>query len=77
MVALQTFNKFIIHFESSLLAYSLDLMARVAQQQSPPKSLDASLEKIGGQDGNVLFFRAGRIGNRTLRESQRDTGELS
>ncbi|KAH7930131.1 hypothetical protein BV22DRAFT_1028615 [Leucogyrophana mollusca] len=66
IIALQDFNKFIIHHENYLLAYSLDLLARVALYQAPPSSLDASLEKIAGQDGNVLFCSAGRIGQRTI-----------
>jgi hypothetical protein len=66
MIALAQFNKFIIHHESSLLSYSIDILARVAQGSAPPQALDASLEKIAGHDGNVLFFKAGRVGNRTL-----------
>jgi len=66
MVFLVQFNKFIIHYESSLLSYSSDILARFALGLSHPQTLDASLERIGGHDGSVLFFRAGRVGNRTL-----------
>jgi hypothetical protein len=69
MAALQDSNKFIVHIESTLLSYSLDLLARVAQGQSPTQSLDASMEKIAGQDGSVLFVRIGRMENRTMGES--------
>jgi hypothetical protein len=69
MIALHDFNKFIVQHEASLLSYSLDLLARVAQGQAPPQTLDASMEKLAGQDGSVLFARSGRVGNRTLRGS--------
>ncbi|OAX43158.1 hypothetical protein K503DRAFT_732249 [Rhizopogon vinicolor AM-OR11-026] len=66
IIVLQEFNRFIIHHESYLLAYSLDILARVALYQAPPSSLDASLEKIAGGDGTVLFCCAGRIKMRTI-----------
>ncbi|KAH7911069.1 hypothetical protein BJ138DRAFT_1113504 [Hygrophoropsis aurantiaca] len=66
IIALQDFNKFIVHHENWLISYSLDLLARVALYQAPPSSLDASLEKIAGQDGNVVFCSAGRIGQRSI-----------
>ncbi|KAI0058174.1 hypothetical protein BV25DRAFT_1891692 [Artomyces pyxidatus] len=66
IVALPEFNKVIVHHESSLLSYSLDLLVRVSQGNSTVQSLEASIERIGAKDGNVLFFRAGRIANRTL-----------
>jgi len=66
MVALEKFNKFIVHHDSSLLSYSIDILARVALGHSQPQLLEATLEKIAEHDGHILFFRAGRIGNRTL-----------
>lgn len=69
LIALQDFNKLVVQHEASLLAYSLDILARVAQGQTQPQTLDASMEKLAGQDGNVLFARSGRVGNRTLRGS--------
>jgi len=66
IIVLQEFNKFIIHHESYLLAYSLDILARVTLYQAPPGSLDASMEKIAGDSGSVLFCRAGRINTRTI-----------
>jgi len=70
IVALQLFNRFLVHFEHSLLSYSLDLMARCARGESLPSTLDASKEEIAGPggDGNVLFFRVGIIGGRTMSE---------
>lgn len=35
---------------------------------APASSLEASKEQLAGQDGSVLFARAGRVGNRTLRK---------
>lgn len=67
MLALQDFNKLVVQHEACLFGYSLDIMARVVQSSSPPKSLEASIEKIAGQEGSVLFARAGRVGNRYLR----------
>ena len=69
MIALQDFNKFIVQHEASLFSYSLEILSRVAQGQAPSQTLDASMEKLAGQDGSVLFARSGRVGNRTLRGS--------
>lgn len=71
MAAIQTagkkvFNKFVIQFESALFSYSLDLIARVALGQAHPQTLDASLEKIAGNDTNILFFRHAYISQRSL-----------
>ncbi|KAI0322603.1 hypothetical protein OF83DRAFT_1049094 [Amylostereum chailletii] len=66
MAVLQDFNKFIVHHETSLMSYSLDLVARVAQGQSTQQNLEGSLERLAGNDGNVLFFRAGRLSERTI-----------
>lgn len=60
------FNKFVIHYHSSLVCYSLDIFARVALGQAQPKTLDASFEKITSSDVNVLFFRQAKIGSRLL-----------
>jgi hypothetical protein len=62
----KTFNKFVVHVETALLSYSLDILARVALGQAQPKTLSASLERIVGQDTAVLFFRHAYIGQRVL-----------
>lgn len=65
-----TFNKFLIHYETSLVSYSLDILARLASGQAQAKSLDASLERIAGHDSSsVLFFRYANFGNRALGQS--------
>ncbi|KAG2157870.1 uncharacterized protein EDB93DRAFT_730686 [Suillus bovinus] len=66
IIVLQDFNKFIVHHESYLLSYSLDILARVTMYQAPASSLDASMEKIAGEDGTVLFCSAGRIKQRMI-----------
>ena len=66
LAVLQSHNKLIIHHESVLLSYSLDLVARVAQGQSTPQNLEGTLERLAGNDGSVLFFRAGKLAGRTL-----------
>ena len=66
IIVLQDFNKIIIHHDTFLLSYSLEVLARVSQYQSPPSSLDASLETIAGQSGNVLCCQAGQMGDRTI-----------
>jgi len=55
-----------VHHENSILSYSLDILARVALQQSLPSTLDASMERVAGQDSNVMFFRLAEIGQRIL-----------
>ncbi|KAG0706814.1 hypothetical protein DFH29DRAFT_900165 [Suillus ampliporus] len=66
IIVLQEFNMLTVHHEGYLFVYSLDILARVAMYQAPPSSLDASLEKIAGGDGTVLFCSAGRIEHRTI-----------
>ncbi|KAJ8585731.1 hypothetical protein M405DRAFT_772540, partial [Rhizopogon salebrosus TDB-379] len=66
IVFLQEFNRFIVHHESYLVAYSSDLLARVALYQAPTGSLGASMGKIAGGDGTVLFCCAGSIKMRTI-----------
>ena len=43
-------------------------MARVARGEAPGTSLGASKEDLAGPggDGNVLFFKVGIIGGRTM-----------
>ncbi|KAH9949942.1 hypothetical protein B0H21DRAFT_725350 [Amylocystis lapponica] len=66
IVALQEFNKLLILADVGLVSYSLDLIARFVQGQASAQHLEATLERIAGQDSTVLFFRAGRIGSRTM-----------
>lgn len=72
LVALQDYNKFLIHIQEQgvLLSYSMDMIARVFMGQSRPQALDATVERISGTD-KVVFFRAGVVTNRTVGESMR------
>ena len=51
----------------ALSSYSLELAIRVSQGDASSKpGLDSSEEKLAQQHGNILFFKAGRIADRTL-----------
>ncbi|KAI0784605.1 hypothetical protein C8Q75DRAFT_779589 [Abortiporus biennis] len=63
---LPAFNKFLILSDSGLQSYSLDLLARVSLQTSPPQHLDNSLEKLSPPDSVVVFAKVGIIGKRTM-----------
>ncbi|KAF8501650.1 CNH domain-containing protein [Russula emetica] len=67
VVAVPEFNKLIVHCELELFSYSLELAIRVSQGDASSKlGLDNSEEKLAQEHGNVLFFKAGRIADRTL-----------
>ena len=71
MSALQGFNKLLILHSGNLLAYSLDLVARVGQGHASLEVLDASLERLARNDrhATVSFFRVGVVAGKTLGES--------
>lgn len=64
--AIQDFNKVLVHSDEGLDAYSLDIMARVVLGLSRPQDLDASRERISGQDVAVLFARVEKVERRTI-----------
>ncbi|KAL4063545.1 hypothetical protein V8B97DRAFT_1991199 [Scleroderma yunnanense] len=66
IIVLQDFNKILIHHDGYLLSYSLEVLARVAQYQSPASALDASIETIAGHDGSVICCEAGIVKGRTV-----------
>ncbi|KAI6155677.1 hypothetical protein BKA82DRAFT_991323 [Pisolithus tinctorius] len=66
IIVLQDFNKVLIHHGGYLLSYSLEVLARVVQYQSPASALDASLETIAGQEGAVVCCEAGKVKDRTI-----------
>lgn len=68
MVANQDFDKFLVHCESALYSYPLDVVVRTSQGELTLESLVNSEEKLGQDHGKVLFFKTGRIANRTLSE---------
>jgi hypothetical protein len=67
IVAIPEFNKFIVHCESELYSYPLELVIGVYQEDATSQpSLQDSEEKLAQGDGDVLFFMAGRVANRTF-----------
>jgi hypothetical protein len=66
IVAVPEFNKFLVYCDTALLSYPLDLVIRVSQGSSTPKTLDDSVERLAQKVGNVLFFKTGRVAHRTL-----------
>jgi hypothetical protein len=67
VAAIPEFDKFIVHCESALYSYSLELAILVSQGDAASKpSLDNSEEKLAQGHGDVLFFKAGRLADRTL-----------
>jgi hypothetical protein len=68
IVAVPDINKFIVHCDTALFSYPLDLVVRVSQGHATPETLADSVERLAQKDGSVLFFKAGRVGHRTLSE---------
>ncbi|KIM39836.1 hypothetical protein M413DRAFT_446755 [Hebeloma cylindrosporum] len=62
----KVFNRFVIHSDSSLVSYSLDILSRLALGQSQTETLDASIERISGNDVNVAFCKHVHLGGRSL-----------
>ena len=63
----KVFNRFVIHSDSSLVSYSLDILSRLALGQTQTQTLDASIEQITGNDINVAFSKHVHVGGRALR----------
>jgi hypothetical protein len=68
MIAIQEFDIFLVHCESTLYSYPLDMLVRVSQGELALEDLIKSEEKLGQDHGNISFFKAGRVANRTLSE---------
>jgi hypothetical protein len=66
IAAVPEFNKFLVHCDTALFSYPLDLVIRVSQGHATPKTLGDSVERLAQKDGSVSFFKAGRVGHRTL-----------
>lgn len=71
MAALQTIenkvlNRFIVHSESIVMSYSLELLARLALDQTTRDRLDASMERIGSGELNIVFCRCAQINGRGM-----------
>jgi hypothetical protein len=63
-VADRKFSRFVLQHDSSIVSYSLDILARVGLGQADVKTLLASMEKH--DSSNVLFSSLVNIGKRTL-----------
>ena len=66
IAAVPEFNKFIVHCDTALFSYPLDLVVSVSQGHVTPKTLGDSAERLAQKDGSVSFFKAGRVARRTL-----------
>lgn len=64
---LPEFNKVIIHHGNEIVSYSLDMIARFSLGGTSKPSLEATYEKVSGNEGNVLFCKPGVVGKRTMR----------
>lgn len=62
------FSRLILHVDSSLLSYSLDILTRLYMGKSDKQALDASMERVGGSDMNATLFRHIHVAGRALRE---------
>ena len=63
----KTFNRLVVHVDSAIMTYSLDILARLALDKSQVQSLDASIERIGGNDVNIVLCRHIHFNKRALR----------
>lgn len=59
------FNRLVVHVDSLLFAYSLDILARVGLGQSQQETLSASVEKLT-DDPHVVFCNQLHIGGKAL-----------
>jgi hypothetical protein len=66
IAAIPVFNKFLVHCESALFSYPLDLVIRVSREDATSKDLTDLEEKLAQEGGNVLFFKAGQVADRTF-----------
>ena len=64
----KSFNRLIVHTDSTLFSYSLDMLYRVALGQTQRQTLDASIERICAHDANVILCKHVHIAGRALRK---------
>ena len=62
----KTFNRLVVHVDSAVMTYSLDILARLALDKSQAHSLDASIERVGGNDLNIVLCRHIHFNKRAL-----------
>jgi hypothetical protein len=62
----KVFNKFVVHSDQTVTTYSLELLARLALDQTSRDVLGASIEKIGGGDANIVLCKCAQVNGRAL-----------
>ena len=60
------FNRLIVHTESAVVSYPLELLARRALKQTESEMPDASKEDISNSESNITFCKCIQIGGRAL-----------
>lgn len=62
----KVFNKFIVHSDQAVTSYSLELLARLALDQTNRDALSASTEKVGGDESNIVICKCAQVNGRAL-----------
>ena len=66
MLGHKTFNRLVVHVDSAIVTYSLDILARLALDKSQAETLDASMERVGANDGNIVICKHIQLEGRAL-----------
>src|SRR6266404_2032060 len=66
IIALPASNSVLVHCDTALFSYPLDLFVHVSQGNATIQELNDSAERLAQKEGHVLFCRAGRAANRIL-----------
>ena len=70
MASLPRYDRLVLLANGTLISYSLQALVTVAQSRAPPSELDKTLIKLAPKhNGQVHFFRLGKIAGKDLRES--------
>lgn len=72
IIALPESNNVLVHCETALFSYPLDLFIRVSQRNAAIQELNHSTERLA-QKEHVLFVKAGRVAKRTLGKQSNNT----
>lgn len=68
IAAIPSHNIFLVYHETSVTAYSLDLLGRVALQISPPQLLDASREAVTHPSDLCYFMKVDEFERQDIRK---------
>lgn len=69
IAALQDFNQLVVLHDGSLESYNLRILTSVVIGRHSTESFAGSVEKLTPKDTSVIFFRAGKVADRTLGKS--------